>query len=91
MEVGLSTPGERNFHKNSASLFFEGQIHCFDLLQSNVQETLSLMLLLSSLFLPASFSPFRALCLLSGQEKNKVTGVTPIGYASSVLRNSAPK
>lgn len=95
--VGFSTPGERNLHRaenttqTSTSLFFKGQICSFDLLQSSIQEIFSLMLLLSSFFPPASLSLFRALRLFSGQQKNKVTDVTPIGYASSVLRNSASK
>lgn len=57
-------------------VFFKGQMPSFDFLQSSRQEILSLLLLLSSLFLPASLSLFRALCLFSGQEKNKVTGIT---------------
>lgn len=80
-----------NTTQTSTSLFFKGQICSFDPLQSSMQEIFSLMLLLSSFFPPASLSLFRALRLFSGQQKNKVTDVTPIGYASSVLRNSASK
>lgn len=41
-------------------------------------------------FLPA-LSPFRVLHLFSGWEKNKMTGISQVGYSSSVLTNSTTK
>lgn len=77
-EAGLSTPGERYLHKTenttqtSTSLFFKGQIHCFDLLQFNMEEMFSLMLLLSSFCLSLPLQSTTSLLKIREKKRRQV-------------------